>query len=199
MNLQVQGNFPKKTSLKADNCNAITFAYGAFKHLHAAKSGLITMSDSEFLSRLKHLKNVFEIACMSSPLTSFCDPPWQIAREYDSRVISDIESGIKSWDTLSNGLESDAMYMAKETVELRSKTNKKGIKNKNEDAKSKSDPKKTGCTTYNTNRSSDGCLWEHRNRGETCVFKHFCSWCKANRDVEEGHKALSCEFKNAAE
>ena len=57
------GQFPYKSLLKADNCNAITFAYGAFKHLHAVKSGLIRMSDDEFLARLKHLRNVFEIAC----------------------------------------------------------------------------------------------------------------------------------------
>jgi hypothetical protein len=112
------GQFPYKNSLKQDNCNSITFAYGAFKHLEAVKSGLITnMSDSEFLARLKHLKNVFEIACLSSTLSSFSDPSWQTAREYDSRVIADIEAGVKSWDTLSNGLESDALYCAKESVE----------------------------------------------------------------------------------
>ena len=192
------GQFSYRSSLKSDNCNALTFAYGSFKHLHAVKSGLIRMSDAEFLARLKHLKNVFEIACMSSPLSSFSDPPWQIAREYDSRVISDIESGVKSWSTLSNGLESDAMYVAKETVELRNKNNKP-VRPKKEGDRQKSDPKKTGCTTYNTHRSSDGCLWEHRNKGESCVFKHFCTWCKANRDVEEKHKSFNCEHKPVAE
>ena len=156
------------------------------------------MTDAEFLARLRHLRNVFEIACMSSPLSSFSDPPWQIAREYDSRVISDIESGIKSWENLANGLEPDAIYIAKETVELRNKS-KKVLKPKKEEDKPKTDPKKTGCTTYNTHRSSEGCLWEHRNKGETCVFKHFCTWCKANRDVEEKHKSLNCVFKDAAE
>ena len=51
------------------------------------------------------------------------------------------------------------------------------------------------CTTFNTHRSSDGCAWEQRNEGESCVFKHFCSWCKSNRDVEEKHKAFQCEHK----
>ena len=192
------GQFPYRSTLKADNCNAITFAYGAIKHLYAAKSGLIRMTDAEFLARLRHLRNVFEIACMSSPLSSFSDPPWQIAREYDSCVISDIESGIKSWENLANGLEPDAIYIAKETVELRNKS-KKVLKPKKEEDKPKTDPKKTGCITYNTHRSSEGCLWEHRNKGETCVFKHFCTWCKANRDVEEKHKSLNCVFKDAAE
>ena len=135
------GQFPYRSALKADNCNAIAFAYGSFKHLYAVKSGLLSMSDDEFLARLKHLKNVFEIACMSSPLNSFCDPPWQIAREYDSRVVSDIESGVKSWCSLANGLESDAMYVAKETVELRNKKLKPN-KPKKEGDRPKSDPKK---------------------------------------------------------
>ena len=111
--------FPYRSQIKQDNCNAITFGYGAVKHLIAAKSGLIkNMSDSEFLARLKHLQNVFEISCMSSPLSSFSDVSWQVAREYDARVVSDIESGVKSWDNLANGLEPDSIYMAKETVEL---------------------------------------------------------------------------------
>jgi hypothetical protein len=194
------GQFPYKSSLKQDNCNAISFAFGSFKHLHAVKSGLIKMSDTEFLSRLKHLRNVFEIACMSSPLSSFSDPSWQIAREYDSRVTADIESGTKSWDTLANGLETDSIYMAKETVELRNRAKKppkdpKPFKRDDEKPSKKGDPKKTGCTTYNTHRSSEGCYWEAQNKGESCVFKHFCSWCKLNRDVEDKHKLMHCEYK----
>ena len=192
------GQFPYKNQLKQDNTNAVTFAYGAIKHLEAVKSGLIkNMSDTEFLARLKHLRNVFEIACLSSTLTSFCDPSWQIAREYDSRVIADIESGDKSWDTLSNGLETDAIYCAKEVVELKNKAKKPlKIEKKVPEDKAKKDPKKNGCTTYNSHRASDGCFWEHTNKGESCVFDHFCSWCKANRNVFEKHKALSCEFKS---
>ena len=46
------GQFPYKSSLNQDNCNAITFAYSTFKHLVAAKSGLISMSDTELLACL---------------------------------------------------------------------------------------------------------------------------------------------------
>ena len=189
------GQFPYKSSLKQDNCNAITFAYGSFKHLVAAKSGLISMSDAELLARLKHLQNVFEVACLSSNLTSFTDPSWQVAREYDARVVADIDSGSKDWDTLSNGLETDAIYVAKETVELKNRSKKpKNDLNDPKKPKTSKDPKK-GCTTYNTHRSSDGCYWELNNKGEICIFVHFCSWCKANRDVTEKHKFIHCEHK----
>ena len=192
------GQFSYRNQLKAENCNAIAFAYGAFKHLEALKSGLIPhVSDVEFLSRIRHLRNVFEIACLSSSLSSFSDGAWLVAREYDNRVISDIEWGAKSWQTLSNGIEPDAIYCAKETVENRNKAAKK-VKDptkKGGDGNPRKDPRKNGCTTYNTHRSSDGCYWESQNRGETCVFAHFCSWCKENRNVEEKHKSFNCTHK----
>ena len=190
------GQFSYKNQLKQDNTNAITFAYGSFKHLEAAKLGLIQMDDEEFLSRLRHLKNVYEVACLSSNLSSFSDSAWQVAREYDTRVVADIESGAKTWSTLSKGLETDAIYCANQIVELKNKAKKpvkdpKDVKN----PRDKKDTKVKACTTFNTHRSSDGCFWEHNNRGETCIFEHFCSWCKTNRDVKEKHKVFDCEFK----
>ena len=191
------GQFPYKSQLKQDNCNAICFAYGSFKHLKAAKLGLVHMSNTEFNARLKHLENVFEVACLSSNLAAFTDPAWQVAREYDSRVISDIESGVKTWDSLCNGLETDAIYCAKETVELKNKTKKpKDPKDPKDKKRELKDPKNNkSCTTYNTHRASEGCYWEHNNKGETCVFEHFCSWCYSNREVKEKHKLIHCTYK----
>ena len=136
---------------------------------------------------------MFEIACLSSSLTSFSDPAWLIAREYDTRVISDIESGAKSWTTLSNGIEPDSIYCAKETVDNRQKAKKA---NQVKELKKDSRKEKKACTTYNTHRSSEGCYWESQHQGETCVFEHYCSWCKQNRNAVEKHKALNCEFKS---
>jgi len=112
------GQFHYKNQLKIDNVNAVTFAYGAFKHLDAIKSGLLgNVSEAEFLARIRHLRNVFEIACLSSSLSSFSDPAWIIAREYDNRVMS----GAKNWNSLSNSIEPDAIYCAKETVDNRNR------------------------------------------------------------------------------
>ena len=190
------GQFPYKSQIKQDNCKATFFAYGSFKHLEAAKLGLVHMSEEEFIARLRHLKNTYEVACLSSNLTSFTEPAWQVAREYDARVIADIEAGVKTWETLSNGLESDSIYVAKETVDLKNRS-KKPTKDSKDTKKTPKDPKdpKKPCTTYNTHRSSEGCYWEHTNKWETCIFDHYCSWCKTNRDVKEKHKAISCEHK----
>ena len=66
------GQFSYRSQLKIDNVNAVTFAYGALKHLEAIKSGLLGHeSDTEFLSRIRHLRNVFEICFLSSNLQVF--------------------------------------------------------------------------------------------------------------------------------
>ena len=162
--------------------------------MEASRLGLLRMTDDEFLARLRHLKNVFEIACLSSNISSFSDHASQIAREYDTRVISDIESGAKTWSTLSNGLETDAIYCANQIVELKNKIKKSGPTER-KDKRDKKDGKAKACTTFNTHRASEGCFWEHNNKGETCIFEHFCSWCKTNRDVKEKHKLFECEHK----
>ena len=194
--------FPYKSQITQNNVNAVVFAYGSVKHLEAIASGLIpNVSHDEFLARIKHLKNVFEIASLSSNLAQFCDPAWQVAREYDSRIVADIESGAKSWEGLSNGLESDAIYVAKEVVLLKNQSKKakdsKLDKSEVKNDKTKKDPKTNGCTTYNTHRSSEGCYWESINKGETCVYEHYCSYCKANRNSVEKHKSINCEHKSS--
>ena len=56
------GQFSYHSQLKQDNVNAVAFAYGSFKHLEACKTGLIpNVTDLEFLARLRHLRNVFEM------------------------------------------------------------------------------------------------------------------------------------------
>ena len=190
------GQFHYKNQLKIDNVNAVTFAYGAFKHLDAIKSGLLgNVSEAEFLARIRHLRNVFEIACLSSSLNSFSDPAWTIAREYDNRVMSDIESGAKNWNSLSNSIEPDAIYCAKETVDNRNRLNKVKKNVPTNPMKKEGEKSKKVCTTFNTHRSSEGCYFEQQNEGKTCVYEHSCSWCKANRNAVEKHKAINCEFK----
>ena len=154
------------------------------------------MSDAEFLARLRHLRNTFEIACLLSNLSNFAEHSWQVAREYNNRVIADIEQGTKTWESLSNGIESDSIYCANQIVESREKSKKPEKSKTKPTEKSTGDKKSKACTTFNTHRTSDGCLWEHNNPGQSCVFKHFCSWCKEHRNVEETHKVFNCESKD---
>ena len=194
--------FPYKSQLTQNNCNAVVFAYGSLKHLEAIVSGLIPgVSETELLARIRHLKNVFEVVSLSSNLASFSEPAWQVAREYDNKIVSDIESGAKTWQGLSIGLETDAIYVAKEVTELKNRPKNKAKektdkfdKSDKSDKALKKDPG-SGCTTYNTHRSSEGCYWESVNQGKTCVYDHSCSWCKTNRETVERHKSINCTFK----
>ena len=99
--------------------------------------------------------------------------------------MSDIESGAKTWASLSNSLETDAIYCANQIVEQKSK-----VKKPKDNVKKSKDQAGKACTTYYSHRSSDGCAWEHKNEGQSCVFDHYCSWCKTNRDVKEKHKLI---------
>ena len=194
--------FPYKSQLTQNNCNAVVFAYGSLKHLEAIVSGQIpSVSETELLARIRHLKNVFEVVSLSSNLASFSEPAWQVAREYDNNISSDIESGAKTWEGLSIGLETDAIYVAKEVTELKNRPKTKAKektekfeKSDKSDKAIKKDPS-SGCTTYNTHRSSEGCYWESVNQGKTCVYDHSCSWCKTNRESVERHKSINCTFK----
>ena len=99
-------------------------------------------------------------------------------REYDRRLISDIEVGLKSWDTLKNCIDPTCWHFAKEIVSQTfpgpqiSKSPNKGPKL---------------CTTWNKFRKQ-GCQYEH-NSGLKCNFLHQCSLCSGD------HKALYCTFE----
>ena len=78
---------------------------------------LSPVSEIKFKNRLQHLANTFEITCLSSSLSDFNSPEWQISREYDRRLISDLEVGLKSWDTLKNCIDPTCWSYAKEVVQ----------------------------------------------------------------------------------
>ena len=86
--------------------------------MEAILTGLIP----DFIARSRHLKNVYEVCSLSSNLSTVSEPSWQVAREYDARITSDIESGAKTWEGLLNVLQTDIIYVAKEICELKNRT-----------------------------------------------------------------------------
>ena len=95
------GQFAYRSQLTRDNCNVVCFAFGAMKHLEACKSGLIEVSDEEFLARLKHLKNVFEIAALSSKIDSYSEQSWLVA-PVSSAILRRGESSGRRCPVVSN-------------------------------------------------------------------------------------------------
>ena len=94
-------NFSHSEEITPENVNLALYTFGSVKHLLALVDGTLSpISHIELKNRLIHLANTLEIVCLSSSLDDFDSPEWQVGREYDRRLISDIEVGLKSWDTL---------------------------------------------------------------------------------------------------
>ena len=82
------------------------FAYGSIKHLLALSDGtLAPVNKEEFISRLQHLLNTLEIVCLGSSLSDFDSYSWKVAREYNSQIIKDIETGYKTWGNLNRCID----------------------------------------------------------------------------------------------
>ena len=170
------GCFNYSSQIKANNMNLALFSYGSIKHLLALMDGTLQqVSNSEFVNRLQHILNVLEISCLGSSMSDFDTHAWKVGREYDSKIVRDIETGHKSWETLGSSIDPTAWAFAKELVPPKTKPNN--------DRNTKS---QKICTTWNTFKDS-GCHYEHNNAGETCVYQHICSKCKKK------HKAWQCD------
>ena len=59
---------------------------------------------------------MMEIVCLGSSNEDFNHTSWKIAREYNSRLINDIEVGLKNWDTLSRSIDPTCWAFAKQYV-----------------------------------------------------------------------------------
>ena len=143
---------------------------------------------SEFIARLSHLINVVEISCLASGLSDFDSYGWRVAREYDSKVISDIEQGSKTWGNLGKNIDPMSWQFAKELVP---KSPPKPTAPVNSNKSSSGNPLRI-CTTWNTYRKENVCHYESTNPGETCVFSHICSKCFKSKGVQKRHKSWQC-------
>ena len=58
------------------------------------------MSEEEQNCRIQHLLNVLETAAIHSSPTEFQSHGWTVARDYDYRVMADMDRGIINWINL---------------------------------------------------------------------------------------------------
>ena len=145
------------------------YTYRSIKHLLAITDGTLPpASKTELISRLQHILNVLEITCLGSSLENFDSYSWRVAREYDSKVLKDIEQGFKNWDNLSRCIDPTCWAYAREMVPKPKPAQNQGSKAPNSNQRL--------CTTYNTFKK-EGCSYESNNPGETCVYVHACSTC----------------------
>ena len=176
--------FPCVSQLKSSNMNLALFSYGSIEHLLSLSNGTLPpVSKEEYNSRLQHILNVLEIACLGSVIRDFDSHSWRIAREYDSKILQDISMGFKTWLNLDKCIDSSAWQYARELVPPKAKSDQ--ISNKTQN------PSQKLCTTFNTFRK-DGCSFEFNNPGEQCVYLHACSKCRQKGYPNRPHKAINC-------
>ena len=108
------GTFPYTSKIKPENLNLSLFAYGSVKHLLSLCNGrLKPCSKIEFQNCLQHLCHMFEIVCLSSSVSDFDSHELLVGREYDRKIIFDIEVGLKNWEGLNNCIDPTGWSYAK--------------------------------------------------------------------------------------
>ena len=173
--------------MKASNLNLSLYSYGTLQHLLFLINGTLPpVSKEEYISRLQHAINVLEITCLESGLSDFDSFSWRVSREYNFKILKDIELGYKNWKFLDKCIDSTAWTYAQKMVQPKKQPNptqnsRGGGQNANQKL----------CTTYNTFRK-EGCYFEHNNPGESCVFLHHCSNCRQRGFPGRKHKAIDC-------
>ena len=169
----------------------MSFAYGSIKHLLLLTNGTLpAVSRAEFISRLQHILNVLDITCLGSSLSNFTSNSWAVAREYDLKVIKELQEGYKSWETMNRCIDPTIWQIARDLVSA-SKSNQSQNSNKTQNNSSQNNSSQKICTTWNTFKN-EGCHWEFNNPGQTCVYLHHCSTCRQKGFPNRRHKAIHC-------
>ena len=100
-------------------------------------------------------------------------------------MVSDIEEGLRSWETLDKNIDPMAWTFSKEVVQRPQQSQNASKKQANSNG-----PTQKMCTTWNTFRKS-GCHFENSNPGQSCIYLHLCSKCNA-KGLKKNHKAWEC-------
>ena len=172
--------------VKPTSMNMPVFGYGAVSELIESMTGKTDqLTETVLLAKLKHLRDVFEVCCINSTDTEFCEYGWTLARDYALKVQDKVDQQQHSWETHS-GIQSDVLLSAQMEFP------RPALK---DPAKANGD--KPLCTTYNKCTTEGKCDYEVSS-GRACIRKHECSWCRKNKNKSNKHQETKCTLKVAA-
>ena len=172
--------------VKPTSMNLPVFGYGAVSELIDSMTGKTDqLPGTVLVAKLKHLKDVFEVCCINSTDSEFCEYGWTLARDYALKVQDKVDQQQHSWDT-HTGIQSDVLLSAQMEFPRPAKK---------EQAKVTAD--KPLCTTYNKCTTEGKCDYEVSS-GRACIRKHECSWCRKNKKQGNKHQETKCTYKVAA-
>ena len=179
--------------VKADNANLVMFCYGYIAQILASRQGHIAqMTDAEVNGRLQHLLHLLELTAMFSSNTEYSSYAWHRARNYNSRIFSDLDHGSTTWSGISSKMNPTNLMQAIEAVP-------KEFKKKEDDKKKKAE-EGPPCPKWNTCDVQGKCSYEADNPGRTCNRPHICSYCYNKFGyTRTNHKESACKKKEEAD
>ena len=174
------------------NINLPLYAWGVIEEVESSLSGRSqALQSSVILGKLRHLKNTLEVCCQNSTSQEFTGYGWTLAKDYATKFNDEIEQGRETWQDMRLEVKTSTLMSA-------------NMENprpppKYETRKVKETEKKELCTTYNKCTTENKCDYEVANPTKTCLRKHECTWCRANKNQSWSHQALKCRNKRAAD
>ena len=160
------------------------WCYGFVKHLLATKTGTLPqLPPEEEVARLRHFLDVLETAALHSTATDFQCQGWTIARDYNTRVMADLDQGEVTWPTIATAASVTRNYnQAVHCCQVRPPPRREV---------GASQPI---CASYNTTAATNegfNCRFESLNPGRTCRYRHVCTRC-ATTGINAPHKEMDC-------
>ena len=180
--------------VKPENANIVMFIYGYISQILASRQGLIAqMPESELVGRLQHLINLSELTAMYSTNSDFCSYAWQRARNYNSRIFSDLDLGNLTWSGIASKPDPTSMMQAIEAVP---KPAMEQPRIKKVDEKKKTTPDEAPCPKWNNCEITGKCQLEVDNPTKKCSKPHICSYCYLKFGyTRTNHKEGACRKK----
>ena len=158
----------------------------------AALAGNITpLAKGELEARLRHIQCVLEVCNQNSSPTDYTTYGWRLARNYDSRVQSMMDTRVSDWISFNScfnmGPHPSFFLSAMNETE---KAEKKKEETKKTDDKKKP---KVKCETFNTCKTKKRCEYEVNNPSAgRCKRLHECSFCWKTRQESNFHQWWDC-------
>ena len=150
------------------------------------------MQSSVILGKLRHLKNTLEVCCQNSKSQEFTGYGWTLAKDCATKMNDEIEQGRETWHGMKLEVKTSTLMSATMENPRPPPRFETGVR------KVKQTDKKEVCTTYNKCTTENKCDYEVANPTKTCLRKHECSWCRANKGQSWNHQATRCKNKESA-
>jgi len=180
---------PHASKASADRINQNLWSFGFIKHLVATKTGVLPpLPQEEEVARLRHFLDIMETTALHSVGSDFQCHGWQIARDYDTRVMADLEQGEVSWSTIATAASVTRNY--NQAVHCNPKPAPARVGRGAQGGGADDGDAPRICKGFNEGT----CTFEAANR--PCKYSHICSFCAAS-GFSFTHRQVDCRHRKS--